>query len=193
MASSEYLHDLDPVIQQTIRAKGRRLTGRARLRDEDVEDVARDCHVELLRKLPAFDPSRASPVAFAVKVLGNFLLNALRNRRAARRDPNRITSLGGPAGAAAVEENRLHRRQVRSHYDEVDLRHDLEVALQALAPELRELAERLRSQSIAEAARGTGVPRTTLHSRVANIRGVFERHHLADYLGRPSSLRGLTG
>lgn len=159
-----------------------------------MEDLAQDCHAELLRKLPGFDPAKASPVAFAVKVLGNFLSNSLRDRQAARRDPRRLTSLGGP-GAAAVPESGgdRHRRSPRSRQQGVDLRHDLEVALLELGPELRGWVERLSRQSVAAAARATGVPRTTPHSRLACVRRVFEKHNLAEYLGQPSSLRGATG
>jgi RNA polymerase sigma factor (sigma-70 family) len=177
---ADYLEQADPLISRLIRAKARRLTGQARLRVEDVEDLAQDCRAELVRKFAAFDPARGSLPAFVVRVLANLVTNRLRDRLAAKRDPRRVRPAGRlpePLPAAY-----RHARRLRTDLERAELRLDLEVVVRTLKPELRALAERLRRQSLAEAARQTGVPRTTLQSRVRALRAVFERHDLRDFL-----------
>ncbi len=195
MSNPEALHNFDPVIASLIRSKAARLRGLARLNDQDLEDLEQDCRVELLRKLKRFDPDRGKPDAFVARVLRNFLANYLRNRSAGRRDPRRVTSLGGPERAARVSEGAMDRcgRHARPRPDEAELRHDVQTVIADLPPELLDLALRLMRQSVTATARESGVPRTTLQSRVRKLRAVFERHELREYLCRPSSFCDRTG
>ena len=58
---------------------------------------------------------------------------------------------------------------------------DVTNVIQTLPPDLRELANSLKSQSISEVARRSGVPRTTLNDRVRRIRTVFDKAGLRAY------------
>ncbi|MCX7428988.1 MAG: hypothetical protein NTW96_25600 [Planctomycetia bacterium] len=51
-----------------------------------------------------------------------------------------------------------------------------------LPDRLRDLAERLKSQTISKIARDIGVPRTTLNESVRRLRQRFENGGLKDYL-----------
>jgi RNA polymerase sigma-70 factor (ECF subfamily) len=138
MAHDNYPHDLDPLIQQLIRHKARRLTGRARLSPEDVEELTQDFRVELLQKLPAFDPHKGSMGAFLKTLIDHFFANWLRHRFAAKRSPRRVVSLNmlvrngegllielGKTIAQGVHGKR-HGRRVRSDQEHADLRNDVE-------------------------------------------------------------------
>ena len=194
MSHDHYPHDLDPLIQQLIRHKARRLTGRARLSPEDVEDIAQDFRVELLQKLPAFDPNKGSMGAFLKTLIDHFFANWLRQRFAAKRNPQRVVSLNtlirndegllielGKTIAEGVHGKR-HGRRVRPDQDHADLRNDVGDVLHSLPRELRAAADQLMDKSVAAASRELGMPRTTLHERVRRLREHCDRNDLRDFL-----------
>ena len=194
MSHDHYPHDLDPLIQQLIRHKARRLTGRARLSPEDVEDIAQDFRVELLQNLPAFDPNKGSMGAFLKTLIDHFFANWLRHRFAAKRNPQRVVSLNmlirndegllielGKTIAQGVHGKR-HGRRVRSDQNHADLRNDVGDVLNSLPRELRAAADQLMDKSVAAASRELGMPRTTLHERVRRLREHCDRNDLRDFL-----------
>ncbi|OWK39875.1 hypothetical protein [Fimbriiglobus ruber] len=66
-----------------------------------------------------------------------------------------------------------------------DLRADVAAEVAALPRELREVAERLREQSCAAAARDLGISRATLGRRVDRLRERFAARDLDAYLSSP--------
>ena len=194
MPQNEYPHDLDPLIQQLIRRKARRLTGRTRLTAEDIEDLTQDFRMELWKKLPAFDPSRGSMGAYVNVLLDLFFANWLRQRFADRRNPQRVVSLNAlfrndeglwiELGKTIAHDahGKRHGRHPRSDEEHADLRNDVDDVLQAMASELRTVADQLRDKSVAAAARELGIPRTTLHERVRQLRRHCDRNDLRDFL-----------
>jgi RNA polymerase sigma factor (sigma-70 family) len=193
--STSHSHDaFDPAISSLIRSKAARLRGCAWLNEQDLEDLSQDCHVELLRKLGRYDPSRGAVEAYVARVLENFVANWFRNRVAQRRDPRSVTWLGALDRIDCAPGGRdRFRRDHRSSFDQADLNQDLLTVLNSLPPDLQDLALRLMHQSVAAAARALGIPRTTLQSRIRKLRTVFERHDLKNYLLRSSSFRDRTG
>jgi RNA polymerase sigma-70 factor, ECF subfamily len=180
---AEYTHDLDPIVAALVRDMARRLTGRARLNDEDIEDLAQDCRAELIRKLRAFDPTKSAFEAFVVGVLRHFLANRIRDRFAAKRNPCRVRALDALTGVVDSLSPGIDRpSRIRSEREGTDLRLDVDALLDRLPPRLRALAERLKIQSVAEIARETGVPRTTVQSRIRSIRMRFASTRLTDFL-----------
>jgi RNA polymerase sigma factor (sigma-70 family) len=189
-----YPYDLDPLIQQIIRSKARRLTGRARLTAEDIEDLMQDFRAELLHKLPAYDPNKGSMGAFIRTLIDHFFANWLRHRFADMRNPQRVVSLNtlvrnheglwielGKTIAQGVHAKR-HGRGSRSDQEQADLRNDVGGLLRALAQELRAAADQLMGQSVAAAARALGIPRTTLHEYLRRLRRHCDRYDPRDFL-----------
>jgi RNA polymerase sigma factor (sigma-70 family) len=189
-----YPHDLDPFIQQLIRRKARRLTGRGRLTAEDIEDLMQDFRTELLQKLPHYDPNKGSMGAFIHTLIDHFFANWLRHRFAAMRNPRRVVSLNmlvrndeglwielGKTIAQDVHARR-HGHRPRSDLEQADLRNDVDGLLRALAQELRAVADQLTDQSVAAAARALGIPRTTLHDYLRRLRRLCDRYDLRDFL-----------
>ena len=194
MSHDHYPHDLDPLIQQLIRHKARRLTGRARLSPEDVEDLTQDFRAELLQKLPAYDAIKGSMGAFLKTLIDHFFANWLRQRFAAKRNPQRVVSLNtlirndegllielGKTIAEGVHGKR-HGRRVRSDQEHADLRNDVRDVLHSLPRELRAAADQLADKPVSAAARALGMPRTTLHERVRRLREHCDRNDLRDFL-----------
>jgi len=69
-----------------------------------------------------------------------------------------------------------------SGQDAFDLASDLTEALAKLPDDLSALAERLKTQSLSQAARDLGVPRSTLQRQVQRLRQCFEDAGLRIYL-----------
>ena len=194
VSHDSYPHEFDPLIQQLIRSKARRLTGRARLGPEDVDDLTQDFRAELLQKLSAFDPSRGSMPAFIHMLIDRFFNKWLRHRFAQRRNPQRVVSLDilvrnddglwtelGKTIPDGIHDKRLGLR-ARSDEERADLRNDVDGVLQGLAHELRAVADQLMDKSVAAAAREMGIPRTTLHERIHKLRRVCDSKQLKDFL-----------
>jgi RNA polymerase sigma factor (sigma-70 family) len=189
-----YPHELDPLIKQLIRKKALRLTGRARLGPEDVEDLTQDFRAELLQKLSAFDPSKGSMPAFIHMLIDRFFNKWLRHRFAQRRNPQRVVSLDmpfrndeglwtdlGKTIADGIHDKRLGLRP-RSDEERAELRNDVGAVLQGLAHELRAVADQLMEKSASDAAREMGIPRTTLHERIHKLRRICDSKQLKDFL-----------
>ena len=51
-----------------------------------------------------------------------------------------------------------------------------------LPPKLRELCRRLKTETVAEIARDTGVSRAVIYESITKLRAIFEEAGLRDYL-----------
>ena len=54
--------------------------------------------------------------------------------------------------------------------------------LERLPPELRDLCQRLATETVTEISRSTGVPRGTLYESIKRLRQIFKDAGLKDYL-----------
>jgi RNA polymerase sigma-70 factor (ECF subfamily) len=184
-----------------IRHRARQLTRTEGFAAQDIEDIRQDLIVDLLERLPKFDPAKATCNTFVARIIDRKVAKLIRDRNCEKRDPRREQcSLNeciddGEGGSveriqtiAADEADRRLGRQARSDQETAELVLDVEAVLKRLPDNLRRLCELLKTGSIADAARAMGVPRTTLNDHVKKLREVFEAAGLRDYLaGRPSS------
>jgi RNA polymerase sigma-70 factor (ECF subfamily) len=193
--------ELSDYAIRLIRHRARRLVATAGFAAQDIEDIRQDLIVDLLERLPKFDPAKATCNTFVARIIDRKVAKLIRDRNCEKRDPRREEcSLNeciddGEGGSveriqtiAADEADRRLGRQARSDQETAELALDVEEVLKRLPDNLRRLCELLKTGSIADAARAMGVPRTTLHDHVKKLREVFEAAGLRDYLaGRPSS------
>ena len=70
----------------------------------------------------------------------------------------------------------------REEQELCELAQDVADIVAGLPPELRELAEALKTESISQIARRTGLPRRTINARVRQLRERLERAGLKNYL-----------
>ncbi len=184
---------LDEALRQRVRAKARRLVGKQGISEEEAQDIEQELLLHLHEHLKDFDATRSPQDAFVSLLIRSRLLRILRDRRADKRRPGRTASLEAlfpgedePAGKRAAtldQQVQATRRGYPGESAQEQLERALDVSqvVAGLSPELRTLAGLLRTQSIAEAARTLGVPRTTLHDRVRELRRHFERSGLRLY------------
>lgn len=184
-----------------IHHKARQIIGKAGFTKDDVDDIEQEMTLELLERLPKFDPAKSAHKTFVARIIDRKVANLIRDRNCEKRDPRREEyslneciddSEGGSVERiqtiAAEEADRRLGRQERSDQETAELALDVEEVLKRLPDNLRRLCELLKTGSIADAARAMGVPRTTLNDHVKKLREFFEAAGLRDYLsGHPSS------
>ncbi|HEY7158949.1 MAG TPA: hypothetical protein VH575_33700 [Gemmataceae bacterium] len=185
--------DIDPVAQDIIRRKAKKLKRLGGFSSSDSVDLEQDLTLHLLQRLPIFDPRRAGWPVFVITVLTTGGANLLRARFAAQRDFRRVGSLHqrvrADDGRAELGQTLCQQQQdarqgryPRGEAEGVGLVLDVAEVLARLPHDQRELAEQLKHYSLAEVARRLQVPRSTLQTRVRQLREIFDHAGLRDYL-----------
>jgi RNA polymerase sigma-70 factor (ECF subfamily) len=185
---------LDDWAVRPIRRKARQLVGRAGFAEDDREDIEQDLTVDLLHRLPKFDPLRASLHTFVARVVEHGAARLIERQQAPMRDWRRCTSsLNDPV--SDDEDNDAERgefidqdtyarslgRPAMPQADQALLRIGLERLVASLPPELRDLCARLADgQNVTEISRDTGVSRGTLYGRLRELRMRAEEAGLGD-------------
>lgn len=179
--------DIETIIREADQA-ARRLGRKLNLPICDREDLGQDLLVDLLRRLPAFDPDRGGIGAFANIVLRNQSSRiAIRHHQQRRAQGGTILSLEvplagetDPVGATLTEADGLAawHGQDRTALDDSDERNALETALAQLPTEdCRPCAALSQRPVAALVAEGFG-SRSALYRRLVDLRHVLTAHGL---------------
>lgn len=195
MDTNQKRRGINEYAAELIRHKARQLVGKAGFTWSDVRDIEQEMILDLLSRFPKFDPDKAAHSTFAARIVEHKISKLFRYRRREMRDYRREScSLDDPIedaegkpirracsfcqGKAAF---RLGKR-ARSREEEAQLRIDVSLVLEKLPDDLREVAEQLKTETVSDAARNLGIPRTTLYGNIKRIRSLFEDAELQDYL-----------
>ena len=92
------------------------------------EDVAQEAMLRVWRHAPVFDPRRGSVASWVLTITRNLAIDALRLRRAAPTDPERLRPLAPSRSNEHNPDDTAHR---------VDARHTVRAALEELPDEQR--------------------------------------------------------
>ena len=184
---------LDGFTTRLIRRKARQVVRRAGFSRSDRDDIEQELRLKLVKDLASYDPDQGHRHAFVVTVVERCVANLLRNRAAEKRGCRCTCSLDvviedGEEGPTELGEtigdrqyNARRVRWPRDAHELIELTADIEKVLADLPPELRELAEALKSESISAIARRTSTPRTTLYQRVRQLRRRFVEANSRDF------------
>ena len=177
-----------------IKTKARQIIGRAGYLAQDQKDLEQELLVRWLEARKSFDPSMSHLNSFVTTVVERDVASILRDAQAEKRDHHRIGSINvtinvtgeSPTELAQTigerEYNSRRRCEPRTNEELAQLAIDVANTMASLPDDLRELAEGLKTQSIAAIARAKGVPRTTLNESVRHLRKRFEKVGLREYL-----------
>jgi DNA-directed RNA polymerase specialized sigma24 family protein len=179
--------DIETIIHEAD-AAAQRLRLKLTLPVCEREDLGQDLLVDLLRRLPAYDPSRGSIGAFANIVLRNQSSRiAMRHHRKRRAQGGSLLSLEvplagarEPVGDTLTEEDGLAawHGQTCCAATVTELHHALQAALARLPAEDRRFCAALAHRPVtALAAEGFG-SRSALYRRLADLRHVLTAHGL---------------
>ncbi|MFL5240597.1 MAG: sigma-70 family RNA polymerase sigma factor [Gemmataceae bacterium] len=169
---------LDRFAQDIIRRKARLLVGRAGLTKQDREDLEQELALRLLQSLEQFDQEQGHLNVFITTVIERAISMILRARRAKKRDAGVVRSLDRTMDGTSAEPT---CRQSDAQ-ELLDLANDLAETIAIMPENLRDLAERLKTQSVSQTARDLGIPRSTLQGEIRRLRQIFENTGLQIYL-----------
>jgi RNA polymerase sigma factor (sigma-70 family) len=137
---------------------------------DDFDDLVQEFLLEYQRRLPKYDPKRASQKTFARLVMKNHLLSLIESQCAQRRDYRRHEQLGDEEDVAS----RANSRHVRGSDDLINLRMDVARAVGTLRSDLAHLANLLQVFTITEIARSSSKSRGAIYRKRAELRQLFE-------------------
>jgi len=186
---------IDDYAVQLIKYKARQLVGRVGFTESDREDLEQEMVLDLLRRLPKFDPKRAGRNTFIARIVEHKVATIIEAQKAGMRDyrlcscslNDRLEDEEGRSieRMETIDQEDYLRRTGKLSRPMSELRNlsiDLRSAVQTLPPELRELCKRLQTKSVTEISRDTGIPRGTIYESIKKLRAIFEDAGLKDYL-----------
>jgi len=191
---TEERNDFDRFTWGIVKRKARQLVGRPGVRRQDQSDIEQYLLLKVAQRAAAFDPSRGHSNVFVTTVVERAVANMVRDNCAEKRDPTRVCSLnapiadndGHPAELAELVGQREHdarqQRDPRSQQEHAELTNDVHTVIALLPDQLRELASRLQTMTVADIARETGMARSTINDRISELRRRFEKAGLREYL-----------
>jgi len=157
------------------------------------EDFVQETWARLIERLEHFKPVRGPLESFVETVVPNIVADLKRYAKAQKRCPHRVLSLDHllhdtdlTIGESVTVLNRVTPPQgVSLNGDLQPLRMDVTEYLQKSNERDRRMAEAVMTQSIAEHARSSGIPRSTVRYRLTALRGQLRKSSLNEYLNRP--------
>ena len=183
--------DVAPIVRGT----SRQLSMRRGFSESDADDIEQALLLDLLKRLPRFDPTRASLRTFVTRLVDHCVATLIEAREAACRDWRRRretlhdvirdpTGEQHPRWTVLGEEDCRNRilAQERDGSAVQELRLDLDAAVEALPQRLRDMAEQLKADSPTGVARESGVHRSTVYDARRRIRAHLVASGIADYV-----------
>jgi len=177
----------------TIRIKSRGLIGKAGFMPGDFEDIRQEIILDLLQRLPNYDPEKSSRHTFINDLVDNKVARIFEERSAAQRDYHfapaplvetenehkSLTSDYEPVTEKLLPWNRGLR--ILSEFELFELREDIIRVLEKLPSNLRDICIMLMQDNICTVAVETGIPKSTLIDHLKKIRNHFEISGLKIY------------
>ncbi|MDY6903826.1 MAG: sigma-70 family RNA polymerase sigma factor [Thermodesulfobacteriota bacterium] len=198
MGFDNHYEGIDKYAVQLIKYKARQLVGRVGFTESDRDDLEQELMLDLLRRLPKFNPARAQRNTFIARVVEHKIATIIESKKAGMRDYrlcrcslNEKFETGNYENSFCVErietidQEEYFRRTGKLSRPTDELRAltiDVHKAVEQLPPELRRLCKRLETETVTEISRDTGIPRGTIYESIKKLRAIFEDAGLRDYL-----------
>jgi len=187
--------EISAYAEKLIQRTARRLVKKLELPKADIEDMEQDLRLELVRRLPAYDPGKSNPATFARMVI-QFHAKEIARRHGRPKRCSRLPVISlsekvsdedGDVAERAEVITRADDKRLMVHDDTeaIDMAIDVGEAVRRLPEEERELCELLSTMSIPKAARHLGMYEGTLRLRVEKLRRKFRRAGLEVYVKNP--------
>ena len=185
---------IDQYAVRTIRHKAKRLVGQAGFTESDRQDLEQEMIMDLLHRLPKYDPNLSQRNTFIARVVEHKAYTIMETRKAGLRDYRLCNcSLndqmedeegGSVERMETIDQEDYLRRTGRLSRPLSEIRNlalDIRKALDSLPPELRELCHRLQTDTVLEISREKGIPRGRIYEFLKELREIFEDAGLRKY------------
>lgn len=140
----------------------------------DRDDIEQDIFHDIIQASEQFKPSMGHVNAFVATVVERSTAGVIRSRNAQKRRVDRAMPIG--------DGSELSCKCAAARFNEVDLKCDLEPAMAQLPTSLRDLANRLKIDSVSQVARDLGRHITSVRRDMKQILRVFDKAGLQVYL-----------
>jgi len=178
----------DRYAARLIRFKARILSRRRAFTRDDREDIEQDLWLDLLERLPQYDPTKASLNTFIARVVERRVVSLIRHRSAEKRSLDREEcSLNDPVRDS--DGRLVERHQTTPEASSTWQRlHDLERDVADLREWLPSEIHRLIVDALGRGgtensiAQELGISRRAVKGHMAELRRIFEDADLRDYL-----------
>jgi RNA polymerase sigma-70 factor, ECF subfamily len=166
-----------------IHLEAKALVGHFDITEDDVEDIEQDIALHLIEGWPQYDPNRGTPQMFVSQVVKNKITNIVRHLQTDSCRYERMARLPYSPEKAEEMADQLPGHPVRTNdMTGFELQMDLETVLAELPQEMREVCERLKTESVRAIASDLGIPVSTLRCQLTQLRERFEAAGFRDYL-----------
>ncbi|WP_298031819.1 sigma-70 family RNA polymerase sigma factor [uncultured Desulfovibrio sp.] len=176
----------DPRVQKLIRRKAQNMVGLFGFSATDRQDLEQEFRLAILKQSAQYDQTKSSIQTFSDRVIAHRIADLIDERQAQCRDWRKTVSLSDPLPGAEDDltlddcldaEGCIDARKSRysPQQEASDQRRDILRFLALLEPQLRDCCMRLLRQSIAEIARETGEPASTLYDRQRRLRALYRK------------------
>lgn len=171
-----------------IRYKARMLSRKRAFARNDREDLEHDLWVDLLKRLPKYDPSKATLNTFIARVVERKVVSLIRyhlaEKRAVAREEASLNELVRDCDGRTVERHETTREGATAWQRLHELQRDIADLREHLPSEVHRLVMDALSRggTINSIAAELGISRRQAERHVAEIRQIFEDASLRDYL-----------
>ena len=187
MQAHQNLFLADPRVQKIIQLKVKQMVGQYGFNKSDREDLEQEFKLELIKQSVQYDHTKSSVQTFADRVITHRIADLIEERQAQCRDWRKTISLSeqvsGDDDETLLLEDCLDtegnfgfcKSTHSQQYEAADQMRDVRSFLERLEPQLRDFCLRLLKQTIAEIARETGEPASTLYDLRRRIRAQYKK------------------
>ena len=165
-----------------IRKKTNDLIGHFGFNTSDRDDITQELVIDLVERWDQFDPAQSQPQSFIAQVVRNMVSKLIRHQQTKQQVFEMTPGVIDEEAEEEVTTCFRTDQPRRINQEFIDLETDVAVVIGQLPEDLAALCDELKSKTVAEISRDSGVPETTVWDRVALIRPYFEAQAIEDYL-----------
>jgi len=179
-------HSINEYAARLVRYKARQLCRKPGFSRSDRDDLEQSLLLDLLKRLPDFDPRRAQLNTFIDRIVNRKVASILRHHKAEKRSRDREEcSLNEPVldvDARVVDRHQTTPEATKDSFRWRDMHQDIALVLQRLPEVVQLIALGLAHGSVASIAREHGMSRGTVNKHIESLRRACEDADLRDYL-----------
>lgn len=179
-------HGINEYAARLIKFKARQIARKPGFSQSDREDVEQSLILDLLKRLPDFDPAKAALNTFIDRIVNRKVASLLRHHKAEKRSRGREEcSLNDPvldADGRVVDRHQTTPEASSDWLRRRQMQQDIGIVLERLPEVLQLIALGLVHGTVASIAREHGMSRNTVAKHIEALRHACEDAGLRDYL-----------